>query len=95
MRDTPLAPSDAGDEGTAAVVATKIQMAGFLGIRSSSKETLEPLSDDAGDARRSSLFRKTMRRSIYLDKLGAGRYQLDCSLQFLNGAEDVLGAADE
>ena len=61
----------------------------------SGKEALEGLGDDGGNAFRTSRLRKTMRGSIDLDEFGVSRYQLDCSLQFVNGTEDILRAADE
>ena len=70
----------------------------FLFMRAigfSTEEFQELLSDDAGDAFGTSRLRKTMRGSVDRNQFDAGRYQLDCSLQFLNRAEDVLGTADE
>jgi hypothetical protein len=36
-----------------------------------------------------------MRSSVDLDELGAGRYELDGSLKFINGTEHIPGATDE
>jgi hypothetical protein len=59
------------------------------------KKLEELLLDDAGYNLRCTWLRETMRSAVDLDEFGAGRYQLDGSLHFVDSTERVLGSADE
>ena len=59
------------------------------------QEVQEPCFDDACDSLGTAGFRKAVRGSVDLYKFSAARYQLDCCFQFVNGAKDIPGSADE